>query len=73
MCLAIPGKIIEIKEDTAVIDYGSEQRNANTSLIDDLKVGEYVIVNAGFVMQKIPEKQALQSIKEWENAGRENE
>lgn len=73
MCLAIPGKIIEIKGDTAVIDYGGEQRNANISLIDDLKVGEYVIVNAGFVMQKLPEKQALQSIKEWENAGRENE
>lgn len=73
MCLAVPGKIVEIKKDTAVVDYGSEQREANASLLDDLKVGDFVIVNAGFVMQKVPEAQALQSIKEWENAGRENE
>ncbi|MBW3002380.1 HypC/HybG/HupF family hydrogenase formation chaperone [Candidatus Woesearchaeota archaeon] len=70
MCLAIPGKIIEIKGSTAVIDYGFEKREANASLIDDLKVGDFVIVNAGFVMDKVPEEQALKSLEAWKNAGK---
>lgn len=70
MCLAIPGKIVEIKGSSAVVDYGSEKREANASLIDDLKVGDYVIVNAGFVMDKVPEEQALKSLEAWENAGK---
>ncbi|MBW2985762.1 HypC/HybG/HupF family hydrogenase formation chaperone [Candidatus Woesearchaeota archaeon] len=73
MCLAIPGKIVKIDKDTAVIDYSGEIRKASVSLIDDLSVGDYVLVNAGFVMEKIPEEQALQSIKAWKNVGRKNE
>lgn len=73
MCLAIPGKVIGINGSAVVISYGDEQREADASLIDDLKVGDYVIVRAGFVLDKVDEEQALQSIKEWENAGRENE
>jgi len=73
MCLAIPGKIVKIESDTAVIDYSGEIRKASVSLIDGLKVGDYVLVNAGFVMEKIPEEQALQSIKAWKDVGRKNE
>ena len=71
--MAMPGKIVKINDDTVVIDYSGEIREASVSLIDDLKVGDYVLVSAGFVMDKIPEEQALQSIKAWKNAGRKNE
>jgi len=68
ICLAIPGKIIEINGENAVIDYSGEKRTANTSLVE-VKKGDYVIINAGFIIEKISKEQALESIKEWENAG----
>jgi len=64
MCLAIPGKIIEIKKSSAVVDYGKEKRTAK--LVESgFNVGDYVLVQTGLVVKKIPEKEALESIKEW--------
>lgn len=62
MCLAIPGKIIEIKDDMATVDYETQQRKVNISLVD-VKVGDYIIANAGFAIQKIDEENAKKSIK----------
>ncbi len=61
MCLAFPGKIIEIKQDIAIVDYGSEKRKAK--LVQDFKVGDYVLVSAGLAIQKVPEKEALEALK----------
>ncbi len=72
MCLAIPGKIVKIEGSTATIEYGLETRKANTSLIKNIKIGDYVIASAGFVMEQVEKEQALKSIKEWENAGKQN-
>ncbi len=58
MCLAIPGKVIEIHENKFVIDYGSEKRIAEMSVIEDLKIGDYVIVKEKFIIEKIPNKEA---------------
>jgi len=65
MCLAVPGKIIEIKNGMATIDYGSEQREASTALLD-CEVNDWVIVSAKFVMRKIPEDEALATLKMWD-------
>ena len=63
MCLAIPGKIIEIKDDLAVVDYGSEKRTGR--IVDgDYKVGDYVVIQGGLVIEKIPEDQA----RDWAEA-----
>jgi hydrogenase expression/formation protein HypC len=62
MCLAIPGKIVKIENDIAEIDYGSEKREAK--IVDDnakYKVGDYVIVSAKIVSEKVDEEQ----VKEW--------
>jgi len=61
MCLAIPGKIIEIdREDIATIDYGSERREAK--IVEGLyKVGDYVLVQARVVIEKVSEAQ----VKKW--------
>ena len=72
ICLAIPGKIIEINGENAIIDYSGEKRKANTSLVE-VKKGDYVIINAGFIIEKLEKEQALQSIKEWENARTKND
>lgn len=58
MCLAIPGKIIKIEGITATIEYNKElQREANCSLIK-CSVGDYVIVQAGFVLEIVNEQRA---------------
>ena len=57
MCLAIPGKVIEIDKDNqkCTIDYGSEKRSA-TILLNDVNVGDYVIVSQKIVIKKLDEK-----------------
>lgn len=58
MCLAIPGKVIKIEGSTATIEYNKElQREANCSLIV-CKIGDYVIVQAGFVIEIVNERRA---------------
>ena len=65
MCLAIPGKVVEIKGRKAIIDYGGVMREADISLVD-AKKGDYVIVHAGFAIQVIDEKEAKETIKIFE-------
>ena len=65
MCLAIPGKVVEIKGRKAIIDYGGVIREADISLVD-AKKGDYVIVHAGFAIQVIDEKEAKETIKIFE-------
>lgn len=68
MCLAIPGKIIEVKENgECVVDYGAEKRVA-TILSDDIGLEDYVIVSNKIVVMKVPKDQAvdyLNAIKEY--------
>jgi len=53
MCLAIPGTIAKIEEETATIDYGGTTRPASLRLLPDAAVGDCVLVHAGFVIQKM--------------------
>ena len=65
MCLAIPGKVISIdkKKDYASIDYGDgTKRNVNVSLVD-VKIGDYVLVHAGFAIQVLDEKEANETLE----------
>ncbi len=62
MCLAIPGKIVEINDDVAIIDYDAEQRKAMI-LENKFQVGDYVIVQAGVILQKVSKKEAEASLK----------
>jgi hydrogenase expression/formation protein HypC len=66
MCLAIPGKIVSREGDIAKIDFGgSVQRDANVSLVD-AEIGEYVIVHAGFAIQKLNHEEAQESLDLWQ-------
>jgi hydrogenase expression/formation protein HypC len=55
MCVALPGKIIEIKERDAVVDFSGNQVTARAGLVD-VKVGDYVLVHAGCVIQKVSQQ-----------------
>lgn len=63
MCLAIPGKIIEISKDKFVIDYGSEKRKAFMSVVEDLRAGDYVIVNNKIIISRVDKEQAIKFLK----------
>ncbi len=58
MCLAIPGKIVEIKGKTAIVDFGGVKREADISLLDEVRIGDYVIVHVGFAIQKLDQREA---------------
>jgi hydrogenase expression/formation protein HypC len=62
MCLAIPSRITRIDNDMAVIDVDGVQREASLLLIEDARVGDYVIVHAGFAIQKLDEAAALETL-----------
>jgi len=64
MCLAIPGKIIDIdkNKEYSYVDYGEgTKRKINVSLVD-VKVGDYVLVHAGFAIQVLDEKEAKETL-----------
>jgi hydrogenase expression/formation protein HypC len=65
MCLAIPAKVISIKRDEAQVDFGEGVlREVNVTLVD-AKVGDYVLVHAGYAIQVVEEKEALETIQLW--------
>ncbi|TPH34861.1 HypC/HybG/HupF family hydrogenase formation chaperone [Helicobacter pylori] len=64
MCLAIPSKVIAINNNVAVLETLGVQREASLDLMgESVKVGDYVLLHIGYVMSKIDEKEALESIE----------
>jgi hydrogenase expression/formation protein HypC len=63
MCLAIPSKIIRIENNMATIDVDGVRRQASLLLLEDPQVGDYVIVHAGFAIQKLDEAAALETLQ----------
>ena len=64
MCLAIPGRIIEIdkNKEHGIIDYGDgTKRKVNITLVE-IKKGDYVLVHAGFAIQVLDEKEAKETL-----------
>ncbi len=63
MCLAIPAKIIKIDDNMGTIDMEGTEREVSLLLLEDPKIGDYVIVHAGFAIHKIDETAAMESLK----------
>ncbi|MGI9106952.1 MAG: HypC/HybG/HupF family hydrogenase formation chaperone [Pyrinomonadaceae bacterium] len=76
MCLAIPGKIIEIvdaENNIAKVDVGGVRRNINTGMLDETLVGDYVLIHVGFAMSKIDEHEAQETLRVLEEIGQYQE
>lgn len=72
MCLAIPGKIIEIvnvENQLAKVDVGGVRRNINIGMLDDVIVGDWVLIHVGFAMTKVDEKEAAETLRVLEEIG----
>lgn len=63
MCLAIPTRIIEIKGTNAVVEFGGVRKEIGLQLVPDAEVGDYVLLHAGFAIQKMDEGEARETLK----------
>jgi len=66
LCLAFPGKIVELDGNRAVVDFGGVRQEVDVSLLEDVKVGDWVLVHTGFAIQKMTEEEAKASLEVWE-------
>ncbi|KKQ34293.1 MAG: Hydrogenase assembly chaperone hypC/hupF [candidate division WS6 bacterium GW2011_GWA2_37_6] len=62
MCLGVPMKLIKINGVTGIAEIGGLQREIGLLLVDNANVGDYVIVHAGYAIQKLDEKEAFKTI-----------
>jgi hydrogenase expression/formation protein HypC len=58
MCLAIPARIVELQGDKAVVDAMGNQFHARTTFLPDVKLGDLVLIHAGFAISTIDEEEA---------------
>ena len=63
MCLAIPARIVELKKDNAVVDAMGNRWRAKTTLLPEAKLGDLVLIHAGFAISLVDEEEAKET---WE-------
>jgi hydrogenase expression/formation protein HypC len=62
MCIAVPMKVLKVNGDFGDAELGGIIKEVSIILIDDVKVGDYILVHAGYAIQKIDENEALETI-----------
>ena len=63
MCLAVPMKVIQIEGETALVESGGIEQQIGIQLVPDVKINDYVIVHAGFAIQKMDETFAQETLQ----------
>lgn len=58
MCLAVPMKIIKIEDDIGTAELGGVKRRVSIALLEDVSIGDYVLIHAGFAIEKVKEEEA---------------
>ena len=69
MCLAVPLKIVDIDGFDGVGEVNGVRRRIRLDFIREPKIGEYVMIHAGFAIERLPEEQALEDIAAWKEVG----
>ena len=69
MCVAIPAKIKSIQESMAQVEVGGVERSASLQLTPEAKLGDYVLIHAGFAIHVIDEQEAKETLKLFEELG----
>jgi hydrogenase expression/formation protein HypC len=72
MCLAIPGRIVEMVDEAgfiAKVEVGGVRRNINVALLDAVSVGDYVLIHVGFALSKVDEHEAAETLRLLEELG----
>lgn len=63
MCLSIPAKVKSIDGEMAIVSMGGTEYNASLQMIEDVEVGDYILLHTGFAIQKIDEEEAKEIFK----------
>lgn len=66
MCLSVPAKVISIDGDMAKVAVGETICNASLQLVDDIQVGDYILLHTGFALQKLSEEEAEETFRLFE-------
>lgn len=73
MCLAVPGKIVDIRDERgtrmATIDFDGIHKDICLAYLPDIEVGDYAIVHVGFAISKVDEASALETLAMFEELG----
>jgi hydrogenase expression/formation protein HypC len=63
MCLALPVKVIELgASDTAIVDLGGVRKEISLALLDDVNIGDYVILHVGYALSKLDPEEAAKTL-----------
>lgn len=63
MCVAIPGRVIELYEDEALVEFIENKKRVNTTLIKDVKVGDYLLIHVGVAIEKIDKEEGEKTVE----------
>ena len=68
MCIAAPAHVVEInREDNwLVADFGGARQQAKIDLLPEVEIGDYVLIHAGYAIEKLTEEAAKESLEAWE-------
>jgi hydrogenase expression/formation protein HypC len=70
MCLAIPARVVEIAEnDLAIVDLGGVRKDISLALVEDVQVGDYVIVHVGYALTRLDPEEAEKTLALMAEAG----
>ena len=69
MCLAIPMKLIKIEGNKGVVELSGVKKEISLTLLKKVKVGDYLIIHAGFAIEKLNEEEAKKTLAIWEEIG----
>jgi len=73
MCLSIPAKVEKIEGEMATVSVGGAIYQASLQMLDDIKVGDYILMHTGFAIQKIDEDEAAETLKTFQEFSELNE
>ena len=70
MCLAIPARVVEINDnDLAIVDLGGVRKDISLALVEDVAVGDYVIVHVGYALTRLDPEEAAKTLALMAEAG----
>ena len=75
MCLALPARVVAINtaNDTAIVAIGEVQKEVSLSLVEDIKVDDYVLIHVGYALNSIDQEEAERTLELFAEAGLMNE
>jgi len=63
MCLAVPARVVELHGDTAIVDLDGIRKETSTTLLDDVAVGDYVLIHVGYALERIDPVEAAKTLE----------